>query len=244
MFSIPNSRSFPRAAPAILGNNPATATLKWLHGGVAGHDLCRFVEYGVFAAARARICPGSERVFSRLNRTFAALFVALAGRCIGTPGDNGIFSTKSAKTGDMDIPRSASSLALLVCCLSLGRVTSIAPALVSWVPILGPRLGGPFVQLQYGIVILALCPVCSGALPPEQVIGNVLHTRVLPALWAFFATGAGATSTALSLIVGFLGLLALDYQFSRWGLTPIWWMSLRILLTALVVISLALGIQI
>ncbi|WP_147126323.1 DUF3429 domain-containing protein [Shimia ponticola] len=147
----------------------------------------------------------------------------------------------------MDIPRSALLLGLAgVLPFLWGALTSIAPGLGQMaLPFLGPRLIGPFVQLQYGIVILAFM---SGVLwgfgtraGGRQALCYTLS--VLPALWAFFATGAGATATALSLIAGFIGLLALDWQFSRWGLTPPWWMSLRILLTALVVISLGLGTQ-
>ena len=64
---------------------------------------------------------------------------------------------------------------------------------------------------------------------------------VIPALWAFFMTGGGPTSAGLNLIFGFLGLLVLDAAFSFWGLAPRWWMQLRILLTAIVVLCLAVG---
>jgi hypothetical protein len=65
---------------------------------------------------------------------------------------------------------------------------------------------------------------------------------VLPALWAFFMTGGGPTSAGIYLIAGFAGLLALDFMFSKWGLTPDWWMPLRILLSAIVIISLSIGV--
>ena len=39
-----------------------------------------FVLYGTFAAAARRWLLGSERVMRWLNRSFAALFAALAGR--------------------------------------------------------------------------------------------------------------------------------------------------------------------
>ena len=57
---------------------------------------------------------------------------------------------------------------------------------------------------------------------------------VLPALWVFFTVGAGPTSSAIYLIAGFIGLLALDWSFWRQGLAPEWWMRLRILLTVVV----------
>ncbi|MGR3466668.1 MAG: DUF3429 domain-containing protein, partial [Shimia sp.] len=72
-----------------------------------------------------------------------------------------------------------------------------------------------------------------------QGVGYALST--LPALWAFFMVGGGVTAAALALCAGFIGLLGLDYLFSHKGLTPGWWMSLRVLLTALVVICLSLG---
>ena len=51
-------------------------------------------------------------------------------------------------------------------------------------------------------------------------------------------TGNGPVSAATNLIFGFVGLLLLDFAFSRWHLTPAWWMPLRILLTSIVVICL------
>ena len=65
---------------------------------------------------------------------------------------------------------------------------------------------------------------------------------VIPALWAFFMTGGGPTTAGMNLIFGFLGLLALDFAFTNWGLTPRWWMSLRVLLTTIVVLCLAVGV--
>ena len=70
----------------------------------------------------------------------------------------------------------------------------------------------------------------------EGWVGYALS--VIPALWAFFMVGGGPTSAAVNLAVGFLGLLLLDYQFWSRGLAPTWWMQLRILLTAIVVLSL------
>ena len=147
----------------------------------------------------------------------------------------------------MTIPRSALLLGLAgVLPFLWGALTSMSqPLWAVALPITGPRLVGPFVQLQYGIVILSfMSGVLWGfATRAEDRQALCYGLSVLPALWAFFATGAGATQTALALIAGFIALLGLDYLFSKWGLTPAWWMQLRALLTALVVISLALGIQ-
>jgi hypothetical protein len=62
---------------------------------------------------------------------------------------------------------------------------------------------------------------------------------VIPALWAFFFVGGGPTSAAIYLSAGFAGLLALDWSFARQGLAPAWWMSLRVGLTAIVLLCLA-----
>ena len=106
---------------------------------------------------------------------------------------------------------------------------------------LGPRFVGPYVQLFYGSVILSfmsgvLWGFATRATGARAATGYALS--VLPALWAFFMTGGGPVSAATNLIFGFLGLLMLDYAFFRWGLTPPWWMSLRLLLTAIVVLCL------
>ena len=54
--------------------------------------------------------------------------------------------------------------------------------------------------------------------------------------------GGGQPAAEITLIFGFLGVLMLDFAFSRWGLTPPWWMALRILLTAIVVACLTLTV--
>ena len=109
--------------------------------------------------------------------------------------------------------------------------------------LLGPRFVGPYVQLQYGTIILSFM---SGVLwgfatkseGEEAAIGYGLS--VIPALWAFFMVGNGPVSAAMNLIVGYVALLALDWHFWRRGLAPDWWMSLRLLLTAVVVLCLGL----
>ncbi|MEX0312302.1 MAG: DUF3429 domain-containing protein [Tateyamaria sp.] len=110
---------------------------------------------------------------------------------------------------------------------------------------IGPRFVGPYVQLFYGSVILSfmsgvLWGFATKAQGAQAATGYVLS--VIPALWAFFMTGGGPTSAALNLIFGFVGLLMLDFAFSRWGLTPPWWMQLRLLLTAIVVACLGVTV--
>ncbi|MEL6609511.1 MAG: DUF3429 domain-containing protein [Pseudomonadota bacterium] len=147
-----------------------------------------------------------------------------------------------------DIPKSALILGLAgVLPFLWGALTTVLPSVASAaLPWVGPRLIGPYVQLAYGIVILSFM---SGVLwgfatraGERQALGYALS--VLPALWAFFMVGGGTQNAAIMLIVGFLGLLALDWGFARLGLAPAWWMELRVLLTTLVVLSLSVGILI
>jgi len=110
---------------------------------------------------------------------------------------------------------------------------------------LGPRFVGPYVQLFYGSVILSfmsgvLWGFATKAPGARAAAGYTLS--VIPALWAFFMTGGGPTSAATNLIFGFAGLLMLDFAFSQWGLTPRWWMRLRLLLTAIVILCLAVTV--
>ena len=110
---------------------------------------------------------------------------------------------------------------------------------------LGPRFIGPYMQLAYGTVILSfmsgvLWGFATKASGSQAATGYTLS--VLPALWAFFMIGGGPTAAAINLIFGFLGVLMLDFAFSRWGLTPPWWMALRTLLTAIVVACLTLTV--
>lgn len=127
-----------------------------------------------------------------------------------------------------------------------GAATYLSDPLAQWsVQNLGPRFVGPYVQLFYGSVILSfmsgvLWGFATKADGARAATGYALS--VLPALWAFFMTGGGPTAAGMNLIFGFLGLLALDFAFSAWGLAPQWWITLRVLLTSVVVACLAVGV--
>ena len=110
----------------------------------------------------------------------------------------------------------------------------------------GPLVGHESLILRhYGIIILAfmsgvLWGFATRATGQAAAVGYVLS--VLPAFWALFTT-LGPTPQALSaLMLGFAGLLALDWYFWRLGLTPPWWMRLRLILSTGVLASLALGL--
>lgn len=110
--------------------------------------------------------------------------------------------------------------------------------------VLGQRMVGPYVQLFYGMVILSfMSGVLWGfATRAEEAQVTWYGLSVIPALWAFFMTGGGPHGAGLALIAGFAGLLGLDWVYWRAGLTPSWWMALRVPLTAVVVACLALGV--
>lgn len=103
---------------------------------------------------------------------------------------------------------------------------------------------GTKLLVLYGTIILSfmsgvLWGFATKAEGAKATTGYVLS--VLPALWTLFMRGSTTTDTLLYLIIGFVGLLMLDYFFYRERLTPPWWMRLRILLTSIVVICLAIG---
>ena len=124
-----------------------------------------------------------------------------------------------------------------------GAATFLNDQIGLWgVQTLGPRFIAPFVLLNYGQIILAfmsgvLWGFATRADGPQAAIGYALS--VIPALWVFFTIGAGPAASAIYLMAGFVGLLALDWTFFKWGLTPDWWMRLRLLLTAIVVACLS-----
>ena len=145
------------------------------------------------------------------------------------------------------IPRSALLLGLAgLLPFIWGAFTTLLPAFgLQMSQVFGSRFIGPYVQLSYGAVILSFM---SGVLwgfatrAEGAVATSGYALSVLPALWAFFMTGGGPTSASINLIAGFIGLLLLDWHFWRLRLAPPWWMHLRVLLTAVVVICLLTGV--
>ena len=104
---------------------------------------------------------------------------------------------------------------------------------------------GARINLTYGTIILAFM---SGVLwgfaanvgGKRQPIGFILS--VLPALWAFFTFNGLLNNPLAGLIIGFLGVFAIDVRFHYWQLTPEWWLSLRCILTLLVIICLSVNL--
>ena len=110
---------------------------------------------------------------------------------------------------------------------------------------LGSRFVGPFVQLFYGAVILSfmsgvLWGYSTKLVGKAAIVGYSLS--VLPALWAFFSASDSLEQTGQNLIIGFFGILAIDWYFWSRGFAPSWWMKLRLLLTFIVTSLLAVGV--
>ena len=127
-----------------------------------------------------------------------------------------------------------------------GTVTSLDFALENLKLIgLSEEYTGSRINLIYGTIILAFM---SGVLwgfaanvgGKRQPIGFILS--VLPALWAFFTFNGLLINPLASLIIGFLGVFAIDVRFHYWQLTPEWWLSLRCILTLLVIICLSVNL--
>ena len=139
------------------------------------------------------------------------------------------------------IPRSALILGMAgLIPFVWGTATQFSPGLAeSGLRWFGPRFIGPYVGLAYGTVSLAFMSgalwgfVASRATGQAAAVGYALST--LPALWAFLFVGGGPVSAAIWLAAGFMLLLMLDFLFWERGLAPLWWMRLRIGLTAVVI---------
>ena len=117
-----------------------------------------------------------------------------------------------------DIPNSALILGLAgLVPFFWGVATSYDPVLhnlsLTW---LSERYTGSSVNLIYGTIILAfmsgvLWGFSANVSDKRRPIGLILS--VLPALWAFFTFNSPFINPFISLIVGFLGVFAIDVRF-------------------------------
>jgi hypothetical protein len=123
-----------------------------------------------------------------------------------------------------------------------GAATMAMPDLAAWGNMrLLPHMTGPVIQVRYGIVILCfMAGVFWGfAARAEGRDAAVVYVlSVIPALYIFFNLGTTPRGTALSLFIGFIGLLAIDWHCWRAGLAPAWWMRLRVPVTGVVLLTL------
>lgn len=104
---------------------------------------------------------------------------------------------------------------------------------------------GRLIMVRYGVIILCfMAGVQWGfATKASGVQASACYVlSVLPALWAFLNPGRTADAALINLMIGFIAVLLIDYAFFRWRLAPEWWMSLRIPITVVVLICLAVGV--
>lgn len=147
----------------------------------------------------------------------------------------------------MNIPRSALLLGLAgLIPFVWGAATVLSPALGALAfQMLPPVFVGAVVLVTYGSVILSfmsgvLWGFATRATGREAAVGYALS--VLPALWAFVMVTDTSATSLIWLMTGFAGLLGLDASFLRQGLAPPWWLRLRLLLTAVVLLCLLAGL--
>ena len=141
------------------------------------------------------------------------------------------------------VPRMAAALAAAGLIPFLwGSATTLSPALAAagrdWLP---AGLTGPEVLLRYGIVILCFMSGVFWGFATRasgRGAGIVYLMSVVPALYIFFKIGTTPQGTALSLVIGFAGLLAIDWHVWRAGMAPAWWMRLRLPVTGVVLATL------
>ena len=105
---------------------------------------------------------------------------------------------------------------------------------------------GPIIMAAYGRVILCfMSGVLWGfATKATGIKAALAYTAsVIPALYVFFATSLGTTFVLIPLAAGYLVLLAFDFGFHLASLTPPWWMKLRLLITAIVLVCFYFAIR-
>lgn len=119
----------------------------------------------------------------------------------------------------------------------------LVPALSdATVAVLGARFNAPYVLISYGTVIMCfMSGVLWGfATKSERLVPYAMSTG--PALWAFFMIGGGEQQATSAVLIGFILVFLCDVQFAVWKLTPPWWIKLRALLTAVVIVCLLIGL--
>jgi hypothetical protein len=123
-----------------------------------------------------------------------------------------------------------------------GAATMLLPAIARAGDALLPGFfAGPELQVRYGVIILCFMAgvfwgFAARAEGPQAT--RLYLLSVLPALYIFFNLGTTPQGTATALLIGFAGLLAIDWHAWRAGLAPAWWMRLRLPVTATAALTL------
>ena len=103
---------------------------------------------------------------------------------------------------------------------------------------------GQMVMLSYGQVILAFMSGVLWGFAAQHRRARFwpYAASVAPALWVFFTAFLPDTDQDITLTLGFVALLVLDFIFARASLAPPWWMQLRLILTGIVMACLAVSL--
>jgi hypothetical protein len=126
-----------------------------------------------------------------------------------------------------------------------GAISLQVPALAELGQSWSPNHSGAALLQIYGIVILCFMAgviwgFAAKARGGPATLFYVLS--VIPAIFVFLTAFAPPETSLIRLIWGFLALLAVDALATWQGLAPAWWMRLRVMLTAVVVICLGIGV--
>jgi hypothetical protein len=126
-----------------------------------------------------------------------------------------------------------------------GALSVLVPATGALGRLWAETYHGVYLLQIYGIVILCFMAgviwgFAARAEGREATLFYVLS--VVPAIFVFLTAFAQPRPSLVMLIVGFVALLAVDGSATRQGLAPAWWMSLRLMLTAVVVVCLGIGV--
>lgn len=107
------------------------------------------------------------------------------------------------------------------------------------------RFSGAGLLQIYGIVILCFMAGVIWGFAARAAQASVLALglvfSVLPALLTFFFAFSETRFALLVLMTGFAGLLAIDLWAVEAGIAPAWWLRLRLGLSTVVLICLAIG---
>jgi hypothetical protein len=126
-----------------------------------------------------------------------------------------------------------------------GALTVLVPATASIGRLWGNNYEGIYILQVYGIVILCFMAgvIWGFAARTEGRQATFYYAlSVVPAIFVFLTAFSQPRPSLVMLIIGFVALLAIDASAARQGLAPPWWMSLRLLLTTIVVICLGIGV--
>ena len=151
-------------------------------------------------------------------------------------------------SNDRRIPRPALLLGLAgLIPFFWSAATHLSPALAGWAgQWLPPMFLGAYVGLTWGTVILSFMSGILWGFAARAEGGGAWAAyalSVIPALWVFFTVTDASANSTIFLAAGFVGLLLLDATYSAWGLAPVWWLRLRVMLSVVVLACLAIPLQ-